>query len=176
MPIENISDLEKSLHLESGTLSKALENEENVTIEIPELKILKNDDYDALINNVKAEASKQGIELMLKEWKEKEGLEYDGRKKPENFINALKEKTIQEANVEPEKRYKDLKTSYGKLQDNLESVTNQFETLNHIPDTFPPQSLPLAHQAPDWPPKSWIFFLEREASVLRFELAPYFCR
>jgi hypothetical protein len=130
MPIENISDLEKSLHLESGSLSKALESEESIKIEIPELKILKTDDYDSLISNVKSEASKQGIELMLKDLKETEGLEYEGRKKPENFINALKEKVRKEAGEEPEKKYKDLKTSFGKLQENfqgLETLHNNFK-------------------------------------------------
>lgn len=128
MPIENLNDLEQSLHLESGTLSKALESEEAVSIEIPELKILKNEDYDSLMSNVKSEASKQGVELLLKELKEKEGLEYDGRKKPENFINALREKITKEAGAEPEKKYKDLKTSMSKVQENLQALENEYSS------------------------------------------------
>lgn len=122
MPIGNLKDLEKSLHLEEGTLEKALKSEEEVKVELPELKILKLDDFDSLINNVKTEAGNQSVELMLKKMKEDEGLDYEGRKKPENFVNALKEKISKEAGEEPEKKYKDLKTSFSKLQENYKAL------------------------------------------------------
>ena len=54
--IENLTDLEKSLKLEEGSLQKAIDNEENVKIELPSLIIRTTADDDLRTSNLENEA------------------------------------------------------------------------------------------------------------------------
>lgn len=132
MPIENLKDLEKSLRLESGMLQKAIDNEEKVSIELPELKIFTESEHSDLLNNTKKDAGVVATEIMLKEMKTSQNLDYEGRKVPDNFMKAFKEKIIKESGVEPEKKFTELKGSFEKVQENLVESEKKFTDLQSL--------------------------------------------
>ena len=127
--IENIEDLESSLNLEKGSLSKAIESEDKVSIDISGLKINTLDDHNTLLENTKSNASKIAQELQLKEMKETLNLDYEGRKDPANFITAFTEKITKEAGKEPEQKFTELKDSFDKLQDNFKVEQSRYNDL-----------------------------------------------
>ena len=114
--IENISEVEKSLGLEDGKLAELISSEDNHKVDLSDRVFLPKGDYETRIDNLKKDHEKVGGELILKAMKEEQGLDYEGRKDPSNFINALKLKIETESKIEPEQRYSELKSNFDKLQ------------------------------------------------------------
>lgn len=127
--IENLEEIESSLKLEKGSILKAIESEEKVSIDISGLKINSTADHDKLIENIKETTAGITRELQLKEMKETHGLEYEGRKDPENFVKALTAKITKESGVEPEKKFTELKNSFDVLQGNLKNSQSKYDDL-----------------------------------------------
>tara|TARA_R110000787_G_scaffold276483_4_gene385441 strand:+ start:1595 stop:2389 length:795 start_codon:yes stop_codon:yes gene_type:complete len=114
--IENINEIEKSLGLEEGKLTELISSEENHSVDLSERVFFAKGDYDLRTDNLKKDHEKIGGELLLKGMKEEQGLDYEGRKDPSNFITALKTKIEAESKIEPEQRYSELKSNFDKLQ------------------------------------------------------------
>lgn len=127
--IENIGEIEKSLGVEEGKLSEMLSSEEKHSVDLSGRMILPKEDYDLRITNIQSESEKKGEELLLKRLKEDNGLDYEGRKDPNNFVTALKAKIEAESKIEPEKRYSDLKSDFEKLQGLKETAELNFTSL-----------------------------------------------
>ncbi len=129
MAIENINEIEQSLGLEAGKLIELINSEDKVKIDLSNKVIYDKNDYNSLINNIKKEEFKKGQELLLKELKDEQGLEYEGRKDPKNFIKHFREKIEAESKIEPEKKYSNLKTDFEKLQEINQSLTQKYSEL-----------------------------------------------
>jgi len=122
--IENIGAVEQSLGLESGKLSEMLSSEESHSIDLDSRVFFNKEDYNTRITNIKDDVYIKGQEEMLKKMKLDEGLEYDGRKDPNNFIAALKSKIEKESTKEPEQRFADLNTKFEQMQ----GISKDWET------------------------------------------------
>ncbi|WP_296683298.1 hypothetical protein [Flavobacterium sp.] len=127
MAVENLNEIETSLGLEPGKLSEMITSEESHTIDLSERIILPKETYEERISNLKKEAATAAIEIAVKEQRNALGLEFQG-KTIENLVNAIKVKVETDSKIEPEEKYKNLKSDFEKLQSNLVEKENEFTT------------------------------------------------
>jgi len=105
-------------------------------------KVMSNEDFDTLKTNLSTETEglkekyqlegqKVGKEILLKELKKQLNLEYEGRKSPENFVNAINEKFANANSEEYAAKIKEVNASKQTLQEEFEAfkveVKNQEE-------------------------------------------------
>ena len=127
MAIENIAELEKTLGLGDGKLQEMITSEEKHKIDLSEKVILDKTTYDERISNIKKESSTMALEIAIKEQRNALGLDFQG-KTMENLVTALKTKVEAESKIEPEEKYKTLKSDFEKLQQNLQQKEAEFNT------------------------------------------------
>lgn len=128
MALENLSEIEKTLQLPEGSLKSAIESQESVKIDIPELEVFKKDEYNTRIENLKTTFQKQGADFQIKEMKEKLGLDFEG-KTLDKFSEAFKSKVLKEASIEPDQKVKELNSDIEKLRANLLEKDTQIQNI-----------------------------------------------
>ena len=67
MALENITELEQTLGLESGKLAELITSEENHRIDLSTKVIVDKTIYDERIANIKKESSTMALEIAIKE-------------------------------------------------------------------------------------------------------------
>ena len=150
----------------------ALTSETDTDYQLSDLVVRTSSEEQTLRDNIIAEARDKhfndAFEIQIKNLKKAEGLEFEG-KKPEDFLKALKEKTLKEAKLEPEKKVSELEASLEKLRNDLldkeskyrdlESSIEKKETMFKVESMIPdlPETLGLSKQeARD------LFFMQHE--------------
>lgn len=135
MAIKNLNELEKFVVLEDGkTLTDLLTAEEEVEIKLNDDLITRTKEaQETLETNIKNESfgkgETTGRELVLKEMKATLNLEFEGRKDPNNFINAFKAQVLKDASIEPSAKIEELTKDVTDLQTQLTDSQSQFKTL-----------------------------------------------
>lgn len=118
------SFLTDTLGVDLEKLKEGLTSEDEVAVEFKPLSIMSDEDLDGVKTKVKKDGYEEGkiagVEMSIKESKEKFGLEFDG-KSMANFADALKTKVIADAKIEPNKKITDLNHS-------LENLQKQYKT------------------------------------------------
>lgn len=130
MALENISEIEEALGLETGKLSEYITSEEKHTIDLSPIMIEQKSVYEERISNIKKEEFKHGQEKFFKTVRDAFGLEVTG-KTSENLISGLKtyfENEKEKGGAEPEEKYKTLKSDFDKLQNNYTAKETEFTT------------------------------------------------
>lgn len=116
--ISNLEAVEQSLGLEAGKLTEMITAEETHELDLENVVILQKTAYDTRIENIKKESGNAAIEMAVKKARTENGFEFQG-KTIDNLIAAAKAKGEAEAKVEPEEKYKTLKTEFETLQTRL---------------------------------------------------------
>jgi len=123
-----------TVEMEKEQVSQAIEAGSEIKIENEDLVIYKKDQLESFKTNLSGEEYKKGkaagLEMAIKDGKEKYGLEFEG-KTIDNFAEALKKKVMDDAKIEPSKKIEELtkerdglKKNYHELEDNF----SQFKT------------------------------------------------
>ena len=143
--IKNLADIEKALSLPTGALDEAIKSTEEKVIDISNLEILKREDYESRIKNIKEETSIAAVEIAVKKARAEKGLAFEG-KTIENLLEAQKSKVIAEANLNPDKKVSELEKDLSTMRMNFENankklieVENEFkqkENFRTIKDTI----------------------------------------
>lgn len=131
MAIKNVGAIESAFKLEPGSLQKAIDNEEEVDVTIPELTIRTLEEDDTRTGNLKTQYHTAGMEIAIKTARDEMGLEFQG-KTMANFADAVSKKALEGANIEPNKKIQELEADKLKLQENitgLEGVISEKDTL-----------------------------------------------
>jgi len=131
---ERISEIAKLLKIDETTFVAALASTDEIDVEIPkELTVLTQEELtkrDESVGKLKYNEGKNAaVEMLVKEQKEKEGLEFEG-KDPEKLIEALKKKVLVDAKIEPNKKIEELNGVITKLQDNVKASDEEKKTLS----------------------------------------------
>lgn len=126
MALENIAEIEKSLGIEQGKLAEMVTSEEVHKIDLESKVIMEKTIFDERIENIKKETAQTALEMAVKEKKRELGLDFVG-KNIDGLVNAIKEKTEAESKIEPEEKFKSLKSDFDKLQKNFETKNQEFE-------------------------------------------------
>lgn len=130
---EQISEIAKLLKIDEASLVSAITSTDEIDVVIPkELTVLTQEELtkrDESVGKLKYNEGKNAaVEMLVKEQKEKEGLEFEG-KDPEKLIEALKKKVLVDAKIEPNKKIEELTGVISKLQDNVKAFDEEKKTL-----------------------------------------------
>lgn len=114
----NLKIGEVTLKVNSDELTQGIEKGE-ITVKADDLIVKPKTDYETFLTNVKNEeynnGKVKGVEMMIKEAREKHGLTFEG-KSMDNFADAYKTKVLEEAKIEPSKKIQELESDKEKLQ------------------------------------------------------------
>jgi len=125
MALENIAEIETTLGIESGKLIEMINSEEAFKVDLTEKVFLDKTAYEERIANIRKESATVAIESAVKEQRSILGLDFQG-KTFENLISAIKEKTESESKIEPEEKYKTLKSEFDGLLSKLNEKDSEF--------------------------------------------------
>jgi hypothetical protein len=127
----------KEIEVEDAVLQTALEKKEAVTLTNDALVLRTKEEDEQYKVNLRSEAKNTGVEIAIKEWRDKLGLDFQG-KTMENFTEALKNKVLTDAKIEPEEKLKNtlkdmetLKQTIQSVQSEKEKVVNEFSSFKN---------------------------------------------
>jgi hypothetical protein len=145
MALENIAEIETTLGVESGRLIEMINSEEAFKVDLSEKVFLDKTAYEERIANIRKESAIVAIETAVKEQRNNLGLDFQG-KTIENLVSAIKSKTELENKIEPDEKFKTLKSEFDGLVSKLNEKDAEFNsfktqiektnTLNEIKGEF----------------------------------------
>ncbi len=113
---ETIDKIANLLKIKPADLSTALKDEKEVDVTIDEkLTVLSEDEVNTLGKNKYKEGKQAGVEMEIKEAKEKLGLDFNG-KTIDGLMEAHKKLVLADAKIEPEKKVSELQEKVTTLQ------------------------------------------------------------
>lgn len=129
---EQITNIAKLLRLDEASLVAAMTSTDEVEVSIPEVSVFTAEEITKRDESVKSAGYKEGkgaaVEMLVKEYREKLDLKFEG-KDPEKLVEAIREKTLADAKVEPNKKIEELNGVIAKLQDNVKTFEAEKQTL-----------------------------------------------
>ncbi len=125
--IENLKEITETLRLSEDQFKEMIASEDNHKIDLSNKVIVDKNIYDERIANIKKESSVMALEIAVKEQRNALGLDFQG-KTMENLVNAIKLKVESESKIEPEEKFKALKSDFEKLQENYNAKETEFTT------------------------------------------------
>lgn len=130
MAIENLGAVAKAAGISEESLKNAIESEESVSVELNEDRVVydSKEDFDTYIGNVKKEASTASLEIAIKNARNENGLEFQG-KTMDNLVNAIKEKALADAQIEPNAKISELNKDLESLRGQLQTKESEFTEL-----------------------------------------------
>ena len=127
MALDNIAEIETTLGIESGRLIEMINSEEAFSVDLSEKVFLSKTAYEERIANIKKESATVAIETAVKEQRNNLGLDFQG-KTIENLVSAIKSKTESENKIEPDEKFKVLKTEFDGLVSKLNEKDAEFNS------------------------------------------------
>jgi hypothetical protein len=127
MALDNIAEIETTLGIESGRLIEMINSEEAFSVDLSEKVFLSKTAYEERIANIKKESATVAIETAVKEQRNNLGLDFQG-KTIENLVSAIKAKSESESKIEPEEKYKTLKSEFDGLVSKLNEKDTEFNS------------------------------------------------
>lgn len=115
----------KEIEINDDTLKTALESGEVVTVQAP-LVIRTTEEDETFKNNLRNEAKQTGVEVTIKEWRDKLGLDFQG-KNMDSFTEAFKNKVLTDAKIEPEEKLKNVLKDLDTLKASNQSLIAEKE-------------------------------------------------
>lgn len=126
---DSLKTLLKSLYYSDDEIADLVDSEDEKEISLkPEVKVYDEKGLATLKDNLKKGNITAGMEIMIKNLKEKTGLEYDG-KDPDTFIEHFTTKVKNEANVKPTELTARYEAEKKALQAKLDEKDNTLKTL-----------------------------------------------
>jgi hypothetical protein len=119
---ETLQQIAKLLRLREADLEAAIADEKEVDFPVDtNLHVFTETEVTTLKNNEYKNGKDKGVEMVVKETKEKLGLEFQG-KTIDGLIGAATKKALEDAKIEPEKQVKE-------LQEKLTTVQSSYKQL-----------------------------------------------
>lgn len=126
----------QEIEIDDNTLKEALEKQTQVELPKPQSLIIRtNEEEEAYKNNLRNEAKQTGVEITIKEYREKLGLSFDG-KNMDAFTEAYKKKILDDAKIEPDAKVKTLESDIEKLRTNIQTIQSEKEKVESQFQTF----------------------------------------
>lgn len=131
---ETIEKIAKSLRLKVEDLTSALTSADEQSLELAELSVFTAEELTARDTNTKktsyGEGKIAGIEIAVKEQKEKLGIDVEG-KDLGTFISAVQKKTLDDAKINPDAKAIELQKRIDALQINLQTEQDEKKTIQN---------------------------------------------
>jgi len=137
--LENAEAVETALKMESGSIQKAIDSDEKVTIDIPSLVIRTTEEEEERDTNrrneYKSEFETAGLEVGIKDYARELNLDI-GRngKNMKSFGELYKKKILAEAEIEPNEKVSELTTDLSTLKERYTTLEGELDTTkkNHL--------------------------------------------
>lgn len=131
-----MSSLEALIGMEGGALKEALESEDSVEVKIPQGRFVNEEDHVVFTkkellkhdDHLKTTHEKAGREMLVKEYKRENGLEFDG-KTIEHLRAFDKEQILKEAGKEPSAKIQELEQKNARLVESNEEWEQKHNSL-----------------------------------------------
>lgn len=127
-----ILSMATALKMDKKAVEDAIADEKEVDLKLPEgVSVFTQAELTSREEQLKSTATRSAKEIVVKDLKEKAGLEYDGEgsKDPVRFISEYQKKVLAEANVKESDKVKELNTTIEGLRSNLTNLTNEKNNL-----------------------------------------------
>lgn len=111
---------------QSFELTAEMLEKDEITLSNEELIIRTKEEDEKFQNNIKNEAKKAGVEIAVKEARTKLGLEFEG-KNIDKLIEAVQNKTLEDAKIEPEEKLKNALKDVDTLKATVQTLTTEKE-------------------------------------------------
>jgi len=125
--LKRLSNLAK---IDAKELQDAITASEEKTIEIPEVKTYTDEEFETLTTNLGKEKYTEGRtageEMRMKNLKELAGIDFEGYKDPQKFVDTLKQSILNEAKVEPNKKIEENSKTIEELQGIVKSKESEY--------------------------------------------------
>jgi hypothetical protein len=126
----------QEIEIDDNTLKDALEKQTEVELPKPQSLIIRtNEEEEAYKNNLRNEAKQTGVEVTIKEYRDKLGLSFDG-KNMDAFTEAYKKKILDDAKIEPDTKVKALESDMEKLRANIQTIQSEKEKVENQFQSF----------------------------------------
>lgn len=130
---ETITKIESLLKIKG--LSDAIKAEAETDIEIPELSVYDAAELETLKNNEYKNGKEKGVEMAVKDAKEKLSLDFQG-KSIDGLLSSYQKKVLEDARIEPAEKVKELNEKVTTLQNTVkEYETKLAEKDNEVVST-----------------------------------------
>lgn len=104
---ETIDKIAKALKLDAATLEAAIKDEKEVPVTVPDGEVYTETELTTLKNNEYDKGKLKGVEMEVKQAKEKLGLDFQG-KTIDGLLSAAQKKAVEDAGINPDKRVSEL--------------------------------------------------------------------
>jgi hypothetical protein len=129
MAIKNLEAIAKALRIDPAKLLEASKSDQEVEVEVPaDLVVMTKAEQETRENSLKSTNIGIGKEIIIKELKQKEGLEFEG-KDPEKFITEYKAKILKDANISVDEKVRERDKTIEGLRKNLGERDTEITTL-----------------------------------------------
>lgn len=129
MAIKNLEAIAKALRIDPAKLLEAAKSDQEVEVEVPaDLVVMTKAEQETRENSLKSTNIGVGKEIIIKELKQKEGLEFEG-KDPEKFIAEYKAKILKDANISVDDKVRERDKTIEGLRKNLGERDTEITTL-----------------------------------------------
>lgn len=118
---DTIQKIESLLKIKG--LADAIKSDAEVDLTIDDLHVFTEDEIKIVKGNSYKDGKKAGVEMDVDDVKKELGLEFQG-KTVKGLVNAIKEKTLADANIQPNEKVKELNEKVT----NLQATIKDFET------------------------------------------------
>lgn len=130
----------KEFEVSNEVLTKSIEENAPIEIDSADLSIRTTDEETAFVANIKSASQTAGIEIAVKEARKNLGLDFTG-KTVENLIEAVKVKTLQDAQIEPAEQLKTAMKDIDTLKGTIATVTAEKEQIQNQFHGFKTESI-----------------------------------
>jgi hypothetical protein len=127
---ETILTMATALKMDVAAVTAALaaEAETDVPFTGEGVKVFTDAELLSREETLKSRHEKAGMEIQIKNLKEKTGIEFDG-KNEDKFVEAFKSKTLKDANIQESDKIKEANTVIEGLRNNIANLTTEKESI-----------------------------------------------
>lgn len=124
---ETIKQIAGFLKIKESDFTAAIKDEKEVDLSIDSsLQVYTSDEVTTLKNNEYNSGKVKGVEMAVKETKEKLGIEFTG-KTIDGLVTAATAKAIADAKIEPDKQVRDMQEKLATVQNSYKQLEIQFK-------------------------------------------------
>jgi hypothetical protein len=131
LSIDVQKQIAKLLKIDENAFLEAVKSEKEAEVKIPEgIQVFTSQELITRDDNQKKlgynEGKEAGLEIFVKEQKQKLGLDFEG-KDPEKLISSLQTKVLADAKIEPNQKIKEKEEQIAKLQGTVQDFENKYK-------------------------------------------------
>src|ERR1044072_827856 len=132
LSIDIQKQIAKILKIDESAFLEAVKSVKEAEVKIPDLQVFTSQEITTRDQNQKKrgydEGKGAGLEMFVKEQKEKHGLDFEG-KDPEKFVSSFQSKILSDAKAEPNAKLQEKDSVIAKLQGTVKEYEEKYKAV-----------------------------------------------